>query len=951
MTNSLDLTENNQNNSTVEKTVSLDLAVSTSIVDNSREAANQTEITEITEKYIDREQELIAQMISTGHMAEGATMKLNGTDIYRFADNQDSEGKQSGWAAPFLNEDDQLIMATYGSYHDEDNTRRWEYSGFSAIPSDEQQIIRQKLDAKRETLSVERQKEQAKNSHKLRGILSKADKLTRHKYLDKKGVKSFGLLRGHHTELVIPLTGRDGKIITAQRIDDDGTKKLWSGCSKKGAFHKIVGDSKAILIAEGYSTAASLHQATGYTTIMAIDAGNLKSVAQNIKELFPNSAIIVCCDNDQYKEKNIGLEKGRDAAWAIGAVYIVPQFKDLSSKPTDFNDLHNLQGYDAINSQIKHVIEKAMLRIPEGFSLKQDGVYSTMTKKDGGGEYEVKICSPLKISALTRNTGNEQWGRFVEVTDPDSHVHKFALPMDMLAGHSADYLGLLAGKGFLYVDDKRKLLHQYISDANPITRARCVNKIGWYKGVFVLPKEVIGETAEMIVYQNKGIEPKGFEVLGTLEQWRDDVSSLCIGNSRLILSVALSFATALLDMIGGESGGFHFRSGSSRGKTTALMLAKSVWGSSEHLPRWRATANGLEGIAAQHNHSLLCLDEFSQLAEVSPKVAGEAIYMLGNGEGKQRSSKTGAMAERQNWQLLYLSAGEVSLKATMEQAGLPVRAGQEVRFIDLPADAGKGLGAFDTVQDLGDGNRFAIAIKERSAKYHGTAARAFLAEIAADYDGIKESLIGYIEEFVTQLDLSDVDPQVQRVAQRFALIAAAGEIASSLGITGWAKGQSNWAADVCFNAWLEERGGSGSHEEDQALETVRSRLLEHYNSRFVASDFSGNSNSHYANVWGYCENDGLYVYISAFKEHICAGLDPKYVMQMLASKGFIKFEEGVTPKTGKPNVTYAFNKTKKDYKPTKCVQVYNTFFGEEELPIVRHPDFVEVVDNGQGYTV
>lgn len=78
-------------------------------------------------------------------------------------------------------------------------------------------------------------------------------------------------------------------------------------------------------------------------------------------------------------------------------------------------------------------------------------------------------------------------------------------------------------------------------------------------------------------------------------------------------------------MLDGESGGFHFRCGSTRGKTTILLLAKSVWGSPNNLPRWRTTANGLEGLADMHNHSLLCLDEFSQLAEVSPKVAGEAI--------------------------------------------------------------------------------------------------------------------------------------------------------------------------------------------------------------------------------------------------------------------------------------------------------------------------------------
>lgn len=73
-----------------------------------------------------------------------------------------------------------------------------------------------------------------------------------------------------------------------------------------------------------------------------------------------------------------------------------------------------------------------------------------------------------------------------------------------------------------------------------------------------------------------------------------------------------------------ESGGFHFRGSSSSGKTTALHLAASVFGQpSRYIRLWRTTANGLEGLAALHNDSLLILDELSQ---ADPKEAGEAAY-------------------------------------------------------------------------------------------------------------------------------------------------------------------------------------------------------------------------------------------------------------------------------------------------------------------------------------
>ncbi len=54
----------------------------------------------------------------------------------------------------------------------------------------------------------------------------------------------------------------------------------------------------------------------------------------------------------------------------------------------------------------------------------------------------------------------------------------------------------------------------------------------------------------------------------------------------------------------------------STGKSTVLRVASSVWGGFDYLQSWRATSNGLEGIAAAHNDSLLCLDEIGEIAAI-----------------------------------------------------------------------------------------------------------------------------------------------------------------------------------------------------------------------------------------------------------------------------------------------------------------------------------------------
>ena len=109
-------------------------------------------------------------------------------------------------------------------------------------------------------------------------------------------------------------------------------------------------------------------------------------------------------------------------------------------------------------------------------------------------------------------------------------------------------------------------------------------------------------------------------------------------------------------------------------------------GGPEDLQTFRATDNGLEGIASAYNDRLLCLDE---MGELDPKVAGEIAYMLGNGAGKTRANKHGDPRSKSKWRLIFFSTGELALAQLLEQGGKKIKAGQEVRVVDIPADTGK----------------------------------------------------------------------------------------------------------------------------------------------------------------------------------------------------------------------------------------------------------------------
>ena len=196
---------------------------------------------------------------------------------------------------------------------------------------------------------------------------------------------------------------------------------------------------------------------------------------------------------------------------------------------------------------------------------------------------------------------------------------------------------------------------------------RCVERTGWHEGTFVFPDETIGETSgERVLLQTENSRRHVYQQAGTLADWQREVAALCVGNSRLIFAVSSAFASILLYLTGEENGGFHFQGSSSIGKSTLLRVASSVFGGGDYMQSWRATANGLEAVAAQHNDSLLCLDELKQ---VDAKEAGEIAYMLANGSGKGRADRAGFARARQTWRLLFLSNGELSLEEHLEHRG------------------------------------------------------------------------------------------------------------------------------------------------------------------------------------------------------------------------------------------------------------------------------------------
>ncbi len=117
--------------------------------------------------------------------------------------------------------------------------------------------------------------------------------------------------------------------------------------------------------------------------------------------------------------------------------------------------------------------------------------------------------------------------------------------------------GLTIGDG----SKARNLLVRYIKQCHAGTKARCVSKIGWHDGAYVLPTLTLGEReGGRILFQTGSASPGDFRQRGTAAEWRATVAALCDGNSRLMTGIGFAFAAPLLRFLpGAESGGAHFR--------------------------------------------------------------------------------------------------------------------------------------------------------------------------------------------------------------------------------------------------------------------------------------------------------------------------------------------------------------------------------------------------------
>ncbi|MGD1136325.1 LPD7 domain-containing protein, partial [Escherichia coli] len=304
-----------------------------------------------------------AQVLENAGLVIQGLPQMDGA-IHRVATRDDKKGAKSGAYKAYL---DGRPAGWYRDYRSaDDSPTNWVFSGGEQHDPLARLHLRAFAQQQRDDNARKLQQQYNKQARYARSYINGLPQATAHEYLTRKGIRAApGVRLNNKNELVIPFSNGRGEIRSYQRIPVTGGKdaRILKDSEKTGNWFTFgtPENGRPLLFAEGYATAASLHEATGLPVLMTVDAGNMIAVAENARQIWTDSPFVFCADNDHQREINKGVFSATKAAEVTNGEVIIPAFTEAEKAQglTDFNDLDASRGRDdfqhVMNAQLKHI--------------------------------------------------------------------------------------------------------------------------------------------------------------------------------------------------------------------------------------------------------------------------------------------------------------------------------------------------------------------------------------------------------------------------------------------------------------------------------------------------------------------------------------------------------------------------------------------------------------------
>ncbi|HEP0040637.1 TPA: DNA primase [Escherichia coli] len=327
----------------------------------------------LLERWLPRPQELsmdagdpvteFAQVLENAGLVIQGLPQMDGA-IHRVATRDDKKGAKSGAYKAYL---DGRPAGWYRDYRSaDDSPTNWVFSGGEQHDPLARLHLRAFAQQQRDDNARKLQQQYNKQAGYARSYINGLPQATAHEYLTRKGIRAApGVRLNNKNELVIPFSNGQGEIRSYQRIPVTGGKdaRILKDSEKTGNWFTFgtPENGRPLLFAEGYATAASLHEATGLPVLMTVDASNMIAVAENARQIWTDSPFVFCADNDHQREINKGVFSATKAAEVTNGEVIIPAFTEAEKAQglTDFNDLDASRGRDAfqraMNAQLEYI--------------------------------------------------------------------------------------------------------------------------------------------------------------------------------------------------------------------------------------------------------------------------------------------------------------------------------------------------------------------------------------------------------------------------------------------------------------------------------------------------------------------------------------------------------------------------------------------------------------------
>jgi len=435
----------------------------------------------------------------------------------------------------------------------------------------------------------------------------------------------------------------------------------------------------------------------------------------------------------------------------------------------------------------------------------------------------------------------------------------------------------------------------------PVTKTgTIVEKFGYFNNSYFLPdNSFIGpqEAHTVYLHPKKSIFRPNYSQSGSMEEWKEKVAASALHSTRIMMGLCTGLSGYVLKIVEViENGGTNIFGQSSIGKTTVLKVTISFSGPRSNLQSWNQTDTAIEELAHGYNDGSIALDELKTLDQDDKEAAKKLtsmIYRLCSGIERNRSKNY--KPDQNRWRVSIQSTGEYSLAELAEKSGSSRMKGEEVRVIDIPADAGQGMGIFESLpEEFTDSSTYAQYLDEQSQLFYGTPQVVFLERLIADLNAenpdtsVKDQLIEGMGLFRKRCGVDPKSGIEVRFANRFALAYAAGCLAVDYGVFPFTEKDVFNGISACYKAALSVKPESWEEKVEQH-KSILAKYLS-YN-EFLALDAKESRSEK-----GIKENYGFSIFINDIPlialerdvvEHLIPSIYLNEVLSICRSKGYL----------------------------------------------------------------